>query len=259
MPDNRGSPMENPIDDKFLKDRYDSELARKDKLSDSLGLPVSVLIALGGLAVAMVRGFTFTHRWLTVPFVVLVILTGVSFLCSLWYLSHAYHGNYDYERLPSVNDLYRALDDYRTYYLDYPDADDEHKEQLVVEDFDGNLRWRIIQAADQNAASNNSKQRRLHLGIAWLFAVLLGSLASAVPYGIDQALAQPKTPVVHIDNLDGRKEPVMPQTPAPPQAAPGQRPQAESKPTERPKPEFPANTVFRNDKVVSTPPPAPKK
>lgn len=259
MPDNRGSPMENPVDDKFLKDRYDSELARKDKLSDSVGLPVSVLIVLAGLAVTMARGFTYAHHRLTFVFVVLVVLSGISFLCSLWNLAHAYHGRHDYERLPSLNDLYESLNEYREYYLEYPNADDEHKEQLALEDFDGNLRHRIIQAADRNAASNNNRQRRLHLGIMWLFAVLLGTLLSAVPYGIDQALLQPKTPVVHIDNLDGRKDPVMPQTPAPPQTAPDQRPKAESKPTERPKPQFPANTVFRDDKVISTPPAAPKK
>ena len=84
----------------------------------------------------------------------------------------------------------------------------------------------------------------------WLFAVLLGTLASAVPYGIDRVLAPVKIPVVHIDNLDGRKDPVMPQTPTPPQTNPAPRPQAESKPT-APKPGFPANTVFRNDQQVA--------
>lgn len=155
--------MENPLNDKFLNDRYQSELARKDKLSDSLGLPVSVLIVLGGLVVTMARGFSYGHPKSTVAFLVVVGLTTISFLCSLWYVSHAYHDNYEYERLPSLNDLYKAL--------------------------------------------NESCS----------------------------------------DNLDGRKELVMSQTLVPPQAAP--KPQAESKPT-APKPEFPANTVFRNDQPV---------
>lgn len=247
MPDNRSSPMENPLDDKFLKDRYESELARKDKLSDSLGLPVSVLIVLGGLVVTMARGFSYGHPRTTLAFLVIVGITALSFLCSLWYVSHAYHGNYEYERLPSLNDLYKALNDYRTYYLEYPNATDEEMEQLAFDDFDGNLRWRIIQAADRNAKSNDGRQRCLHLAIVWLFVVLLGTLASAVPFGVDQVLEPVKTPVVHIDSLDGRKDPVMPQTPAPPQPAP--KPQAEVKPT-APKPEFPANTVFRNDQPV---------
>ena len=245
MPDNLGSPMENPLDDRFLKDRYDSELARKDKLSDSLALPVSVLIVLGGLVVTMVRGYSYTSYWLTAPFLALVVLTGVCFLITLWFLSHAYHGNYEYERLPSLNNLYEALNSYQTYYLEYPNASDDEKEQRALEDFDGNLRWRIIQAADRNAASNDERQRCLHLAIVWLFAVLLGTLASAVPYGIDQALAP-----MHIDNLDGRKDPVMPETPT--QSAPAPRPQAESTPS-APKPEFPANIVFRNDQPQTTP------
>jgi hypothetical protein len=253
MPDNRASPMENPLDDKFLKGRYESELSRKDKLSDSLGLPVSVLIVLGGLAVTMVRGFSFTNRPLSVAFLVLVGITTVSFIVSLWYLSHAYHGNYDYQRLPSLNDLYKALNDYQTYYLEYPNASDEEKETLAFEDFDGNLRWRIIQAADQNARSNNSRQRCLHLAIVALFAVMVGTLLSAVPYGVDQVLYPAKSPVMHIDNLDQRREPLMPQTPAPSQTPPAPHPQSGANPS-APKPDFPANTVFRNDQQI-----APKK
>lgn len=250
MPDNCGCPMENPLDNKFLKERYDSELARKDKLSDSLSLPVSVLIVLGGSVVAMARGFSYADYWLSVAFLGLVVLTGVCFLVALWYLAYAYHGNYEYERLPSLNDLYAALSRYQTYYLDYPNGSDEEKDQLAIDDFDANLRRRIIQAADRNAASNNDRQRCLHLAIVWLFAVLFGTLLSAVPYGIDQALAPVKVPVVHIDNLEGRKDLVMPETPT--QSAPAPRPQAEAKPA-TPKPEFPSNIVFRNDQPQTTP------
>jgi hypothetical protein len=31
-----------PLDDEFLKERYDYELARKEKITDSLAMPVSV-------------------------------------------------------------------------------------------------------------------------------------------------------------------------------------------------------------------------
>jgi hypothetical protein len=241
MSNNRESPMEIPLDDKFLMDRYDYELARKDKISDSLGLPVSVLIVLGGLVVTMVRGFSYSNRSLTIPFLIVAAIDGVAYAFALWYFAHAYHGNYEYERLPSLNDLFTALNDYRAYY----DHDDEDR---AMEDFDGSFRWRIIQAADRNATSNNGRQRCLHLAIVSLFCVIVATVIAAVPYGIDQVLAFARTPVMHIDNSD-RKDSPMAQTPASTQTPPASRPQSGPQPS-GPKPEFPANTVFINDQPV---------
>ncbi len=241
--------MENPLDDKFLKDRYESELARKDKLSDSLGLPVTILIALGGLAVTMARGFSYSHPKTTVAFMLLGLAATIAYVFALWYFAWAYHGDYEYERLPSLNLLYKALNDYQTYYLEYPNATDDEQQQLAFEEFDGNLRWRIIQAADKNAESNNSRQGCLHRGIVSLFAVLLLTIGASIPYAIDQVLTPAKVPVMHIDNFDGRKETLMPQPAAPTQTPTTPRPQSGPEPS-APKPAFPPNTVFRNDQPI---------
>lgn len=42
------------MDLKFLKERYDFELQRKEQLTSALTLPVGVLSGLGGLMAAMV-------------------------------------------------------------------------------------------------------------------------------------------------------------------------------------------------------------
>lgn len=47
-----------PLDFEFLKDRYDFELERKNKLTGDLALPVGVLSGLGGLVATMARSFT---------------------------------------------------------------------------------------------------------------------------------------------------------------------------------------------------------
>src|SRR5262249_29658543 len=118
------------------------------------------------------------------------------------------------------------------------------------QDFEDNFRYRIIQAADHNAHSNDSRQRCLHRGIVWLYILLIGTVVGAVPYAIDQIITPGKVPVMHIDNMDGRKETLMPPTETPPVPAP--KPQAESTPR---KPEFPANVVFRNDQPLKQEPP----
>ena len=48
-----------PLDFDFLKDRYDAELARGSRLTDSLGLPVAALTAFGSLIAVMGQGFSY--------------------------------------------------------------------------------------------------------------------------------------------------------------------------------------------------------
>ncbi len=229
-----------PLDDKFLKERYDYELARKEKLSDSLGMPVSVVIVLGGLTVTMIRGFSYTRLPLTIPFVIAAGFDAASFVCCLWFFAKAYHGQ-TYEQLPSLGELTAARQKLKEYY-----GDDIPGPMDADIDFENNFRYRIIQAADQNTASNNIRQGCLHKGIVCLFALLIGTAVSSLPYAIDQFMAPSKVPVMHLDNLDG-KESLMPtQRPA---AASTPRPQSQSTPS-GPKPAFPSNVIFKNDQPV---------
>ena len=62
------------MDVTFLKDRSDSELARKDKLTDSLNLPIGILTAVGGPIGVMVSGFSYQIPGLNKIFVTIVAL-----------------------------------------------------------------------------------------------------------------------------------------------------------------------------------------
>lgn len=240
MPEYNGGSVP-PLDDKFLKERYDYELARKEKLSDSLGMPVSVVIVLGGLVITMIRGFSYTKLPLTIPFVTLVGFDAISFVCCLWFFAKAYHGQ-TYEQLPSLGELNEARQKLIEYYRD--DAPGPMDADI---DFEDNFRYRIIEAADRNTASNNARQSCLHTGIVWLFALLVWTAVSSLPYAIDQFMVPAKVPVMHLDNLDGGKESLMPtQRPA---AAPAPRPQPQSNPS-GPKPQFPSNVILKNDHPV---------
>lgn len=226
-----------PLNDKALKERYDYELARKDKLSDSVGLPVSVLIVLGGLVVTMVRGFSYTKSRLTMVFDIVVAFDVAALVTCLWYFARTYHGQI-YEYLPSLGVLFEALNKYRRYYLGSDDPENAET------DFEDNFRYRIIEAADRNFTSNTNRQSFLHNGIVALFALLVGTAVLSAPYSIDQYLVPAKTPVIHFDNLDG-KERVMPSSK--PTTAPG--PQPSTSPA-GPKPTFPSNVVTKSDHLV---------
>lgn len=226
-----------PLNDKSLKERYDFELARKDKLSDSLGMPVSVLIVLGGLVITMIRGFSYTKPKLTILFDTVAAFDAAALIACLWYFARAYHGQ-TYEYLPSLGALFDALHKYRDYYVGYDGPEDAET------DFEDNFRYRIIEAADRNFESNTNRQSCLHNGVVALFALLVGTAVLSAPYTIDQYLVPAKTPVMHIDNLDG-KESVMPSSK--PSAATAPKPSAGPA---GPKPTFPANVITKSDHPV---------
>ena len=103
-----------------------------------------------------------------------------------------------YQRLPSLGELNAARQRLIEYYEEHGpppgpmDADT---------DFEDNFRWRIIEAADRNTASNNAKQSCLHTGIVWLFVMLAATTVLAVPYAVDQVMARSKAPATYIDNV----------------------------------------------------------
>ena len=75
----------------FLQDRYDFELARRDKLTDSLNLPIGILTAVGGLIGVMVSGFSNQIPWLESAFILILALDLAAFAISLIFLARAFH------------------------------------------------------------------------------------------------------------------------------------------------------------------------
>jgi hypothetical protein len=217
MPDNRGSPMA-PLDLDFLKDRYDFELERKNKLTGDLTLPVGVLSGLGGLGATMARSFTYREPLLTGAFMGFLGLAGIGFIICLVLLAKAYHAQ-TYEYLPLLADLERSAEEFREFntYVRESGGEDE-------DSFRDEFRRRIIKAADRNTLSNDLRSKWMHLSRILLFFVLGLTALSVLPYVADQrlnmrtAMPSPEAP-----------KPVA-QTPAP--AAP-------------PRPSIPENRVIK--------------
>jgi hypothetical protein len=207
---------------------------------------VSVLIILGGLMITMIRGFSYTKLRLTVLFGLLITLNAFAFIRCLWFFAKAYHGQ-TYERLPPLGEL---RDIWQKYYQHYGGSEpedgqgrDETASLLADVEFTHNLRSRIIEAADCNNATNDARQDCLHIGVVWLFVLLVGAALSSAPYAIDQIIVPGRIPVVHLDNFD--KVRLMPNPK--PSADPTPKPQPAPP---RPKPQFPPNMVYKNDRLV---------
>ncbi|MBI3491578.1 MAG: hypothetical protein HY047_07350 [Acidobacteria bacterium] len=181
-----------PLDFEFLKDRYDFELARKDKLTDSLNLPIGILTVVGGLLGVMVSGFSYQILWLSKIFVTLLAFDGAAFAISLLFLAFAFHRQtYGYlQFLGEFRDAERMLEDY--------------DQATAGARFEQYLRDSLIEAADMNAKMNIRRGRYLSLGRLAILAMVILTALLGLPYVYDHLKVAPKIPVVHIDNLDGR-------------------------------------------------------
>lgn len=215
MPDNRGDPVE-ILDREFLKDRYDSELTRKEALTGALALPVGVLSGFGSLLAYMARGFTYSDPLLTKIFAIALAFAGTAFLACLSLFGRAYLAQ-TYVYLPLLRELAEANNQFLEYAKVMGGGEAE-----VLEEFDRDFDRRIIDAADRNTLSNDHRSKFLHWGRISLFVLLGFTAIVGLPYVIDQVRF------------------VMPTQQAPKPTAP--QPQPASAPQ---KPSFPENRVIK--------------
>ena len=171
-----------PLDFEFLKDRYDFELERKNKLTGDLALPVGVLSGLGGLATTMARSFTYKDPFLTSTFTVLLGLSGTGFLVCVILLWKAYLAQ-TYEYLPLLGDLDKSAEEFREFSAYVRDTGGE-----LEDTFSNEFRRRIIKAADRNTLSNDLRSKWLHYSRIALFFVFGFTAMAAAPYVADQRI-----------------------------------------------------------------------
>jgi hypothetical protein len=162
------------MDFNFLVSRYDRELDRKDKLTAGVALPVSALAALGGLVVAIARGFSYQEGWLLLGFMVGLLGHMISTGFCLFWLARNYAGT-TYEYLPRLDEL----EGFRHYVEEVGETPD------VVE---VHLRGAIIKATDANAAANDTRTAFIDRANQTLVAVLVTAAVCGGLYVIDQIL-----------------------------------------------------------------------
>ncbi|MBM2813032.1 MAG: hypothetical protein HW416_3791 [Chloroflexi bacterium] len=206
----------------FLKERYEFELDRKEKLTAALTLPVGVLSLLGGALTAMARSFTYKDLTVSGFFLVFLVAAVLSFFICAYRLMRAYHAQtYIYLPLLSEFETFEEEDRQWRAYVEATGGDLSNEE-----DFDSWLRKRIINAADANTRSNDQRAKWLHQSRSWLFAVFCFTAVAGIPYAADQVRFRMAT------QTD--------QTPKPAPAA-----QAQLRPPAPPRPSFPENRVIK--------------
>lgn len=176
----------------FLKDRYDCELDRKDKLTAALALPIGVLGVLGSAGVAMVRTFAFRDATLIWLFVGFIAVGFITFTACLILLCWAFVAQ-KYVYLPLLEHI-DGWDEAERQWLDYVKSSggtlpDDYEEETTS----SALRKRIITAADANTLSNDRRSKRLHWSRVALLWTVGAAYAAGIVYVADQVrFAMPK-------------------------------------------------------------------
>ena len=128
----------------------------------------------------MTRSFSYTDPLLTIPFAVTVSGAGMAFLVCLVYLGRSYHRQ-TYVFLP----LLGTTDQSREEFLKFAPVMAGGEEE-VLDEFEKQMRGRIINAADRNTGTNDERSALLHRARLALFAVLVMATVAGLPYVIDQ-------------------------------------------------------------------------
>ena len=100
----------------FLKGRYDAELKRKEQITTALTLPVSVLVVLGALMIAMAQSFSYMDGFLTCLFLIFLGLAAFAFLICVVYVGRTYYPR-PYMYLPLLNKLQTSRELCKSNYL----------------------------------------------------------------------------------------------------------------------------------------------
>lgn len=207
----------------FLRQRYEFELDRKDKLTAALALPVGVLTVLGGVGTAMVKSFTFDDRTLNVFFLGSVGGGFLAFTLCLWFLARAYLAQ-TYQYLPLLAELKKFEDDMIEFSRVMAGGVAE-----VEEDFNNEFQRRIIEAADANTLSNDLRSRWMHWSRIMLFVIVAFAYVGGIAYVADQVRFAMPT-----------QQSPKPAPPATPQASAPQ------------KPTFPPNRVMKEGRETGS-------
>ena len=186
--------------DDFIRKQYDDEIERQHKIVASLSLPITILTGLGTAAAAMIQGFSYSMRDVTMAFGLVVLVNIGAFISALWFLRKAMFGQ-TYEYLPRPIVLKNYFDGLVAYYVGQGRADEEAR-QLAGEEFQEYLAGKMIKAGTKNAINNDEKSDARYYANWAIWGALIITGVMVIPYAVDRKYRSPEVPTVHVANLD---------------------------------------------------------
>lgn len=123
----------------FYQDYYFRELNRRNEINSSLSIPIGLITALVGGGSYLITNFEYhVSLWLTIPFIVTILIGMVFLVLSVYNLIKAYTnfpGRYYYILIADNEVIEKYRQDLKAYYAanpSLPDASEEEFEQYLI-------------------------------------------------------------------------------------------------------------------------------
>ncbi|MGD0812000.1 MAG: hypothetical protein ABSA83_00175 [Verrucomicrobiota bacterium] len=163
----------------FFKAAYETEFARKDKLSDRINLGVTILTILGGLAAFYVSSFkqapfSSAHLFFYVPLLSGIVLMAIS----LWQFGVAVAQGWDYHYVSDSSTLGHYVEDMRIQNAPV----DETVEKQVRSKFLETVVGQYQVCATLNFYANAERERIFLRGLQFAMWSLALLLATSLPF-----------------------------------------------------------------------------
>jgi hypothetical protein len=183
------------VDADFVRQQYDNEHERQDKIVNGLSVPIGVLTALGGLIGVLVQGFSNQIVWLNWIFYTLIAVDAAVLGGALYFLIRCYFGQ-TYEYLPRLSELDAYYGGLVAYYVGQGQTEDDANKE-----FRRYIEQKMILAETRNGRSNDEKMAFRYRGNWSIVGVLVLTVLAGIPYSVDVNLRRATIPQVHVDNI----------------------------------------------------------
>lgn len=152
----------------YHMDTYQLQLDRRDRLTDSLTLPVGICTLLCGAWGYFIKNVDTD----TLPALgaIFIVSTGVLLFCAIYCLWRSYFG-YSYLALPTSKSLESYWNELDEYAAEYPS---ERPRQQSFRDY---LQPMLLDCNEKNTTNNDTKAAFLHKGNTYLLVAMIGCLA----------------------------------------------------------------------------------
>lgn len=186
-----------------FEELYKSELEHKERLRGAVGLPLGLLMVIGGLLGTMSESMELRPALPSVLFWIAVTGGVVYFVRAAYFLIRAYHGHV-YKGMPFALQRKEYRDQLREWHAKYGGG--AHEGDV---EYENHLERLYAEAADRNADVNTVKSEYLFSANASLIVCVILTAIAFLPYAVSRRLvSEPVQKVqivepLHIDVYQG--------------------------------------------------------
>jgi len=226
----------NDILDHF-KEHYFFEISRKHQLTNSLSIPIGVLVVLGGAISFFIHQIDYSSEPVIFLFYLLIAVSLFFFLRTMYFLVRSYH-NFKYRYIPSSDEALSYYNELKGYYSKHSITPDNS-----TSDFEDFLIERYSKCANDNTWSNDSKTAFLHKANNSLITTLICVAICSIPYFYLSINNREKIQKIEIVNSQPIKKEIQ-MTSEKPNQTPPKDPKPQQKPVPPPKPVPPQDRII---------------